>query len=852
MRIGVSFLFAVSLDCLSFHLSEMSFTMQEWKRANSRLRVASLSILNKDKMLNGGHVNIKSIQFCSVSLKERLKQTMLNQELVFIGQVFELHRLYRAQTAMAEDNKQRGLDNYSSHIRGVDSSPVNLNNQVKSFMSGTQCTTPSSKQNPLDLQLSADEFIRQSANGAGGGSSVGSNNRNTTAIDLNLSLSFREETSKKGEHRSRMGKGACACAPPPEIIDLEDPNLIISNCEVNLGVSSGFSASISSFKEKKNGFERSVIGDKRNSESFSKSGVGHVSNGATSSRPVINVDQTFQRQTLYKSGLNGNFLTSDTSGPQNKPMMLDLNTIQLDDLSDLSNANSEVFNSLARTVFSGSGRELNVNRCTETPGILVQNNLKSDNKISIEKNKSEDNRGKIIYIDLVSDSDSDSAEEHCSSGSDPKIESVGSSSKPSDELLCGFEMGEAVEPELGLEKDPKPFCQYVLVPETLDLNTLCSKSKIESMGSSSKLSNGLLCGFEMGEAVEPELGLEKDPKPFCQNVLVTESLDLNTLWSKSKIESMGSSSKLSNELLGGFEVCEAVVPELVLEKDPKPSCQNVLVTESIDLNTLCSESKIESVGSSSKLSNELLGGFEVCEAVVPELVLEKDKNVVTESLDLNTFCSKSKIESVGSSSKLSNGLSGGFERGEAVVLNLALEEDPKLLCENVSATESLDSNILCFESKELEVDETDRKAAELLMQLSLRKQVSDIDYLTKSDLKVKVHDRPQEPSDSYEAMVLNAEECGPEDYCVSSNAFVVDLSETDNRYKLKRGSRMKDFQKDILSSLSTLSRHEIREDVNIFEGVIRSREYKRMRAKMVDDNDWWTPKKSRRSRISRS
>ncbi|XP_074268598.1 uncharacterized protein LOC141591966 [Silene latifolia] len=823
-------------------------------------------------MLNGGHLDINSIQFCSDSLKERLKQTMLNQELVFMGQVLELHRLYRAQTAMAEDSKRRGLDHCNSHIRGVNSSPLNLNNQVKSFMSGIQCTTPGFKQKPLDLQLSADEFICQSEK------------RNAVPIDLNLSLSFGEETSKKGEHRSWMGKGACA--PPPEIIDLEDPNLIVSNCDVNPGVSSGFSASISSVKEK-NVFQRSAIGDKHNSQSFSNSGVRHVSNGATSSRPFINVDLTVQRQTLYKSGLNGDVLASDTSIPHNKPMMLDLNTIQLDDLSDLSNANSGVFNSLARTVFSSSGRELNVNNCAQTPDILVQNNPKPGNKISIEKNKPEDNRGKIIIIDL--DSDSDSGEELCSSGSDPKIESVGSSSKLANELLCGFEIGEAAKPELGLEKDPKSPCQNILVTESLDLNTICSESNIENVGSSSKLSNGLLCGFEIGGAVGPELGVEKDPKPFChnvlvtesqseaverelglekdtkpfcQNVLVTESLDSNTLCCKSKIESGGSLSKLSSGRLYGFEMGGAVGSELDVEKDTKSFCQNGLVTESLDSNTLSSKSKIESRGSSSKPLNGLLFGLEMGGAAGPELGVEKDPKpfgqnlMVTESLDSNTLCSKSKIESGGSSSKHSNMLVCGFEMGEAGVPKLGLDEDPKPFCQNVMVTESIDSNTLYSKSKELVVDETDQKAAELLVQLSRERPVCDVGDVTKLDSKVsrvqkKEHDRPQRSLDSYEEMVLNAKECGPEDYCVSSNAFVVDVSETDSRYKLKRGTRMKDFQKDILSSLSTLSRHEIREDINIFDGVIRSREYKRMRANYADESDWCTPRKSRRSRISR-
>ncbi|KAF2591792.1 hypothetical protein F2Q70_00041825 [Brassica cretica] len=45
---------------------------------------------------------------------------------------------------------------------------------------------------------------------------------------------------------------------------------------------------------------------------------------------------------------------------------------------------------------------------------------------------------------------------------------------------------------------------------------------------------------------------------------------------------------------------------------------------------------------------------------------------------------------------------------------------------------------------------------------------------------------------------------------------------------------MKNFQKEIVPSLASLSRHEIREDMNILEAVLRSREYKKMQGKTRD------------------
>ena len=113
-----------------------------------------------------------------------------------------------------------------------------------------------------------------------------------------------------------------------------------------------------------------------------------------------------------------------------------------------------------------------------------------------------------------------------------------------------------------------------------------------------------------------------------------------------------------------------------------------------------------------------------------------------------------------------------------------------------------------------------------------------------------MRDQPDEcSSDSYESMVMKLTETSADDYCVSSNPFEVhELCNKDTGIKLRRGRRLKDFRKDILPGMATLSRHEIREDINIMEGVLRSREYKRLRSKAGNTGNWFTPVKSRRSR----
>lgn len=116
--------------------------------------------------------------------------------------------------------------------------------------------------------------------------------------------------------------------------------------------------------------------------------------------------------------------------------------------------------------------------------------------------------------------------------------------------------------------------------------------------------------------------------------------------------------------------------------------------------------------------------------------------------------------------------------------------------------------------------------------------------------KEKMH-QPERSIDSFESLVLKLQESNTDDYCVTSNAYEInDMDKKDSGIKLRRGRRMKDFQKEILPSLPSLSRQEICEDIRIMEVAIRSREYKRYRSKGTTEQKWFTPVRSRRSRLN--
>ncbi|KAL6979719.1 hypothetical protein U1Q18_021375 [Sarracenia purpurea var. burkii] len=148
-----------------------------------------------------------------------------------------------------------------------------------------------------------------------------------------------------------------------------------------------------------------------------------------------------------------------------------------------------------------------------------------------------------------------------------------------------------------------------------------------------------------------------------------------------------------------------------------------------------------------------------------------------------------------------------------------------------------------------------QKAAESLLHFSLGNATCDKDCCAKvgsNGVENKRRDRPQYSLDSYESIVLKLREDSVDDYCVSSKPFEVnELDKKDWGIKLRRGRRLKDFQREILPGLASLSRHEICEDINIMETVIRSREYKRMRSKILaDGGNCFAPVKSRRSRVN--
>ncbi|KAL8103229.1 uncharacterized protein LOC141678671 [Apium graveolens] len=156
--------------------------------------------------------------------------------------------------------------------------------------------------------------------------------------------------------------------------------------------------------------------------------------------------------------------------------------------------------------------------------------------------------------------------------------------------------------------------------------------------------------------------------------------------------------------------------------------------------------------------------------------------------------------------------------------------------------------------KSTDIDALIQEAAASLISMSLESRTNKQTCPTKTrsdKIQNIMREQPEYSSDSYESMVMNLTETCAEDYCVSSNPTEVgEACNKDTGIKLRRGRRIKDFQKDILPGMSSLSRHEIREDISLMEGVMRSREYKRLQSKTASKGNWYSPVRSRRSRLN--
>ncbi|EYU30308.1 hypothetical protein MIMGU_mgv1a014335mg [Erythranthe guttata] len=184
---------------------------------------------------------------------------------------------------------------------------------------------------------------------------------------------------------------------------------------------------------------------------------------------------------------------------------------------------------------------------------------------------------------------------------------------------------------------------------------------------------------------------------------------------------------------------------------------------------------------------------------------------------------------------------------------------------NVEGTDSNRSPVSCKSDSiaETKSQQSDRKKEKIDgVDRTVRAGAVSLVYFSLECSSKKNQDHSIEPkkrkeccnsNNNNEKDVLREPECGAGDYGMTSALTEATIlsDKKEHGMKLRRGRRMKDFRKEILPNMASLSREEIREDIKIMQLAVRSREYKKYKSKSVKGSRCVSSVvKSKRSRVS--
>jgi len=166
-----------------------------------------------------------------------------------------------------------------------------------------------------------------------------------------------------------------------------------------------------------------------------------------------------------------------------------------------------------------------------------------------------------------------------------------------------------------------------------------------------------------------------------------------------------------------------------------------------------------------------------------------------------------------------------------------------------SETTQLDNMVV---ESSLDQDHAVVDAAEILASISLTQPPSPMKQLDCTGLggiatKEDERDQPQYSSNSFENMTLELPEVRSDEHLTPTMVQIEgdagEAASTVNKLRRGRGRVVRDFQKDILPGMVSLSRHEICEDMHSIGYELRKNGSRR-----VGGGNWFAPVRSRRSR----
>ncbi|XP_068635111.1 uncharacterized protein [Aristolochia californica] len=153
----------------------------------------------------------------------------------------------------------------------------------------------------------------------------------------------------------------------------------------------------------------------------------------------------------------------------------------------------------------------------------------------------------------------------------------------------------------------------------------------------------------------------------------------------------------------------------------------------------------------------------------------------------------------------------------------------------------------------IEIDSTVHRAAESLLHIAQENSATSVSGIADAghvemDSAGKCQE-PQHSCDSYESIALMLTESSSQEYLSSTKPAKENVTEETTCVgvsKSRRGMRTRDFRRDVLPGLVSLSRHEICEDLHTINEVIQSSESRRNRPRK---ENWGMITRSRRSRV---
>ncbi|XP_042512453.1 uncharacterized protein LOC122087402 [Macadamia integrifolia] len=827
----------------------------------SGLRVTvSFLYFHKDRMLMGGDFNLNSGQHYTDSLMEVMKQTMLHHDAIFRNQVYELHRIYRIQKTLMKDLSWKEFEKYTSWTENKKSIPLPFQDpQEKKILAGERissgplmvkqvgststanwtflenCQDSYSilRQKRLNLQLPADEYICSAEAETPENGNLGPTVNGSSGMkeffraccvpepeEVKLSLSTGVGETEKG-CSSRSWHNKEACLSTLYFIDSEDSIERKSNEDVKPISSLTSEAPTTSV-----GYKHGVQGPFLYGPHFSgglKEDISH--------RPFINnhslanpngINQENKSRCSY-TGLNEchssvryiNLFTSDRQ-TSCETTHIDLNRVKLDESSSFSGDPLLSFPSLTRsspTVVHGLANESSKETQSVTPGRKTDDIFSDEASIVLQQDK-------FVYSALMDSKSEFSGAQACDVST-----------------KCRENAGNKVE-VIDLEHVPGD-----LEERCEDFSNQDIKISKEDRDFSLGVQNGFLYkGYQEGTSdVTPISNVESNK--LCTSIGCTDSPQA---------------------------VDDAEVRQINFERSEEDTVSSGMFRSHAEV-------QVENCKSSDATSktNYWTGNNSCCvkdlrSRTVGEGESENSKSSAFDESGATQLGSRiTETQTYEDKGELDNSKFSAFEESRVTLLGSEItethsaEQDPlvEIRVYTCACTEvrSSDGNKTkqCHGQQhniEKEMDILVQKAAESLVHISLDKSFCPRDCFGEelNALEEKeMSEQPQYSSDSFESITLRLPECSVDDYSVSSMP-VVEVKEADKGcgWKLKRGSRLKDFQKDILPGLVSLSRHEICEDINVIGAVLRSREYRRNRSRNTGDENWCVPVKGRRSKLN--